>query len=206
MKTTKKRSQTKKSRSVQTVQTVQNMRISELCSELTERKLNPNKLDREIQKQCIEFFKYGKRLNNNEIGDIMDLHRNSISTILKKINEEFQEVIKITNTYDREVIAAELTWDKEEVQAKLWSEEEYFNYYKVNSQWLKDLQSLNVIHETLQELNINNREDILNKFYEKLEVADLETLLELMQEIDAGRNDNSSDKFKKIDIQSKKRH
>jgi len=203
MKTTKKRSQTKKSRSVQTVQ---NMRISELCSELTERKLNPNKLDRETQKQCIEFFKYGKRLNNNEIGDIMDLHRNSISTILKKINEEFQEVIKITDTYDREAIAAELTREKELVIEKLWEQEEYFLCYKILSQWVKDLQSLGVIYEKPQELNINNREDILNKFYEKLEVADLETLLELMQEIDAGRNDNSSDKFKKIDIQSKKRH
>ena len=32
---------------------------------------------------------------------------------------------------------------------------------------------------------VNNREDILYKFYEKLEVDDLETLLKLMQEIDA---------------------
>jgi len=117
-----------------------------------------------------------------------------------------KKTLEETGTYDRTKIAAELTVKRDLVEEKLWNEEEYFNYYKVNSQWLKDLQTLGIIHTKPQELNINNREDTLNKFYEKLNTGDLEELLTILQQLDAADESGASDKFAKIDISTKKRH
>ena len=166
-------------------QNVKNVRISDLCKRILEKKISGKRLSKDLQRQCAEYYKYEQKFNYMKIADVMGLHFNTVYKFIKEANLELQKTLEDTDTYDRIKIAGELTVKKYLVEEQLWKQEEYFNYYKVSSQWLKDLQNLGVIHEKPQTLNVNTKEERLFRAYEKLEVADLETLLELLQEIDA---------------------